>query len=179
MKIKDQIRLLKMLHPKEDWLKAVIERLKTLQAQEEALSKGEILELAKRIKPVMRGNKNYVAIYPEQIAPLYWLDHCSVATNSFSNTAKPIREAVGLQEIARIVTYHRYGNYYGFLNPSLEECIQQCPPEIIDKVCAVEILGNPSDIINIYDCRMDRHILTTIYYTGELPEDIAAQKVKW
>lgn len=179
MKTQDQIRLLKMLHPKEDWLKAVVERLKILQAQEENLSKHEVLELAKRIKPVMRGDKNYVAISTNQTIPLYWLDICNIAANSFICNHTSQKEAIGLQEIARIKTYHRYGNYYGRINPSLEECIRQCPPEIRDKVCAVEIVANPDDIINIYDCRLDRHVLTTVYYTGELPEEIANQKIKW
>ncbi len=179
METKEQIRLLKMLHPKEDWLKATIEKLQAIQKQEEALSNDEVLKLAKNIKPVMRGGKNYVAIGNDATAPLYWVEARNIAGNSFVSTTTPLKEAEGLLEIARITTYHRYGNYYGRINPSLEECIRQCPPEIRDKVCAVEIVADPSDIINIYDCRLDRHILTTIYYMGELPDDIAKQKVKW
>lgn len=178
------------------------ELLEQLQAQESRLTKDEILTLAKRIRPVMRGSEHFVGIFPngselhnylheskaflhlQEMAKtggkLYFVEAPYVATRSFTyDEHHPLLEATGLTEITRKTTYHRYGGYPGFLRPSIDEAIYQCPPEIIDKVTAFEFVANSERIRDVYDEYLDRHVLTTIYYTGEIPEEIANLSLAW
>ncbi len=173
-----------------DWIKKIgTERqkelllpiLEKLYSQEKAMSKEEIMAYAKKIKPLMRGSEKYVRLAPStKEQKLFWLPSCPISTDSFAYSChQPLKPAEGLKEIGRITTYHRYGGYYGFLRPSTDEAIIQCPKEILDKVCAFEFQTDTLDFPKVYHAGLDRHILTTIYYEGKLPEDIAAQEVSW
>lgn len=156
--------------------------LKQLQKQEEDLPQEMVMNYASKIKPVMRGNARKVSIDPDEYknGTLFWIPSVPIHTQSVTfKTSKPLCQAQGLKEIARIVTYHRYGGYYGFLRPSTDEAIIQCPKEILDKVCAFEFVAETLDFGQIYNHRLDRHVLTTVYYAGTLPDQIATQCVKW
>lgn len=180
MKTKEEIDWIKQrgTERQKELLLPILEKL--LQ-QEESMSKEEILSYAKKIKPVMRGTENYVALSPEiEKKDIFWIPAFPISTQSFSYSChSPLKPAVGLKEICRITTYHRYGGYRAFLRPSTDEAIIQCPKEILDKVCAFEFQTDTLEYSKIYHAGLDRHILTTIYYEGKLPEDIAAQVVSW
>lgn len=180
MKTKEEIDWIKQ-RGTERQKELLLPILEKLLEQEEAMSKEEILAYAKKIKPVMRGTAEYVAISPEiKKKDLFWIPAFPISTQSFSYSCEaPIKPAVGLKEICRITTYHRYGGYYGFLRPSTDEAILQCPKEILNKVCAFEFQTDTLDFRKIYNAGLDRHVLTTVYYEGSLPEDIAAQEVSW
>lgn len=180
MKTKEQIDWIKQRGTKRQ-KELLLPTLEKLYTQEEAMSKEEILDYAKKIKPVMRGTKKYVALSPEdENKQLFWIPAFPISTQSFSFLSScPLKPAVGLKEICRITTYHRYGGYRAFLRPSTDEAIIQCPKEILDKVCAFEFQTKTMEYSKIYHAGLDRHILTTVYYEGSLPEDIAAQNVSW
>jgi hypothetical protein len=173
-----------------------------LNAQENLYTKEELLALAKRIRPVMRGTKHYVGLRPtgyevhqilhttkamehlkemaETGGKLFFVEAPYVATHSYTYEEHyPLLEATGLTEIARITTYHRYGGFPSFLRPSIDEAIYQCPPEILDKVTAFEIVSHSDRFRDIYDDQLDRHVLTTIYYTGYVPEEVTNLGLVW
>ncbi len=180
MKTKEQIDWIKQrgFERQKELLLPILEKL--LQ-QEEAMTKEEILFYAKKIKPVMRGTEEYVALSPDiEKKDIFWIQAFPISTESFSYSCHfPLKPAVGLKEICRITTYHRYGGYRAFLRPSTDEAILQCPKEILDKVCAFEFQTKTMEYSKIYHAGLDRHILTTVYYEGTLPTDIAAQSVSW
>ena len=180
MKTKEQIDWIKQ-RGSERQKELLLPILEKLLQQEEAMTKEEILSYAKKIKPVMRGTAEYVAISPEiEKKDIFWIPAFPISTQSFSYSCEaPIKPAVGLKEIGRITTYHRYGGYRAFLRPSTDEAIIQCPKDILDKVCAFEFQTETMEYSKIYHAGLDRHILTTVYYEGTLPEDIAAQDVSW
>lgn len=181
MSTRDQIEFIKRTTRNEDVKTKLIAILEKLLKQEDSMTRKEILDYAKKIKPVMRGTAEYVALSPEiEKENLFWIPAYPIHHQSFSYVCHhPLKKAEGLKEIARLTTYHTYGGYHGFLRPSTDEAIIQCPKEILDKVCAFEFQTDTLDIRKIYHAGLDRHILTTIYYEGTLPEDIAAQDVSW
>lgn len=180
MKTKEQIDWIKN-NNRNEAKKVYLPILEKLLQQEEAMTKDDILAYAKKIKPLMRGSEEYVSLSPEtKKQKLFWIPSYPISTQSFSYSChKPLKPAEGLKEICRITTYHRYGGHYGFLRPSVDEAIIQCPKDILDKVCAFEFQTDTLDLSQIYHAGLDRHILTTVYYEGTLPEDIAAQEVSW
>lgn len=159
-----------------------IKILKYLEKQEKRMPKEKILELAKKIKPLMRMVDGQLMFAPkaEEKGVLYWLESQPIHCSSFTFAATgAIREAEGLQEIARMQTYHKYGGFYGFLKPSVDDAILQCPKNILDKVCAFEFVVSSFNVANTIDPDLEMHRLVTVYYTGKLPDDIAKQKVQW
>ncbi len=181
MSTRDQIEFIKRATYNEEFKTKLITILEKLLKQEESMTRKEILAYAKKIKPVMRGSKKYVALSPENEGnTLFWIPAYPIHHQSFSYVCHhPLKKAEGLKEIARLTTYHTYGGYHGFLRPSADEAIIQCPKEILNKVCAFEFQTDTLDFRKIYNAGLDRHILTTVYYEGSLPEDIAAQEVSW
>lgn len=180
MKTKEQIDWIKRngQYKEKKFLLPVLEKL---LIQEKAMTKEEILAYAKKIKPLMRGTKNCVAFSPKtENKKLFWIPSYPISTKSFCFLChQPLKQAEGLKEIGRITSYHRYGSYCGFLRPSTDEAIIQCPKGILDNVCAFEFQTTSLELCDIYHVGLDRHVLTTIYYEGTLPEDIAAQEVTW
>lgn len=158
-----------------------LEILNTLQAQEAAMTKEDIMAHAARIRPIMRGNNsdNISSCPCSPDAKMFWIKSTLIHNDSCAFNHTAIKPAVGLKEIGRILSFHRYGSYYGCLTPSADEAIIQCPKEILDKVCAFEFYTPTLDFHKVYDVNLDRHVLTTIYYEGELPEDVKSQPVKW
>ena len=155
--------------------------LEKLLKQEECMTRKDILAYAEKIKPVMRGSKDYIGISPYMDGKeLFWIPSYPIHHQSFCYICHhPLKKAEGLKELARITTYHNYGGFHGLLRPSTDEAIIQCPKEILDKVCAFEFQTDTLDMRKVYHAGLDRHILTTVYYEGTLPKDIAAQFVSW
>ena len=203
MKIKEQVAWIKKLSRiSEPRMSMIIGILENLERQEEAMSQEEILVRAAKIRPLMRGTDEYVGMWPdspeiefilgqtgyrrhrralrENSAQLYWAGNVPIHSQSFSYSSHtPQGKAEGLREIGRITTYHRYGGYYGCLRPSTDEAIIQCPKEWLDKVCAFEFIAASDKFNELYDGDLDRHVLTTVYYAGEVPAAIMDQPVSW
>lgn len=139
-----------------------------------------ILEYAKKIRPVMAGTQDESGIrIDDEGLQIFWIESSNISTQSCFYNAKPISKAEGLKEIGRITSYHKYGGAYIFLRPSADEAIFQCPKDILDKVCAFRCVSYSYNINEVYSKILDRHVLTTIYYEGVVPEDIASQPVEW
>lgn len=169
----------KYAYPNYEELLSILEKL---HQQESRFTKDDLLRLARKIKPVMREDKNKtVGIAPiAQGENLFWIPPYPIHSQSFIGwCSTPIKKAEGLKEIARVTTYHTYGGYHGFLRPSTDEAICQCPEDILERVCAFEFQSSSPYISDIYNNGLDRHVLTTIYYEGQLPADIADQDVSW
>ena len=181
MSTKEQLERLRQMPHDIKAYSDILATLEKLLQQENAMSQKERLSYAKKIKPLMRGTSGYVELGPQTKAQeLYWIPAYPISTQSFAFSCHcPLKPAKGLKEIGRITTYHRYGGFYGLLRPSTDEAIIQCPKEILDKVCAFEFQTDTLEFRKVYHAGLDRHILTTVYYEGSLPEDIAAQDVRW
>ena len=111
---------------------------------------------------------------------LFWAKNVPIHSESFTySNNEPFMPAFGLTEVAQVKTYHRYGGYWGCLRPSVDECIYQCPKDILDKVCAVEVRSAYPVDVNPYYNAVDRHELITIYYSGNIPQEVSAQEIKW
>lgn len=93
----------------------------------------ELAELAKRIKPVMRGAGN--KLFYGKIDP-------DLRGTSYTWNFKATKEATGLFEFATIRTLHTYGSPMLF-KPSVAEVIAQIPREYCDRVVAFEITQRP------------------------------------
>lgn len=148
------------------------DREKTLQLVDDlitkraSMSKEEIMTYAKTMRPVFQNGE------------LYWLKSCHIASESCFYRREFLYPAIGLQEIARITTYHSY-SYLGCLCPSADEAIWQCPKEILGKACAFTTFTENLNINVCLNNIIDRHVCTTIYYSGILPEEISAPEIKW
>lgn len=149
--------------------------------EQEKMAKSTILEYARHIRPLIRGTEERVALAPQyKNKELFWARPTKIATESFTfNHKTGLMKAEGLTEIGRITTYHNYGGYSAFLRPSTHEAIGQCPKEWLDKVVAFEFQTDSDKFEDVYDYMLDRHVLTTIYYTGTLPEEIHNLPVEW
>ena len=122
----------------------------------------------------------HIQYVKEHGTALFWAKNVPICTDSFSySNIEPFMPAVGLTEVAQLKTYHRYGGYWGCLRPSADECIYQCPKDILDKVCAFEVRSAYPADVNPYNNAIDRHELVTIYYSGDVPQEVLAQEIKW
>ena len=63
------------------------------------------------------------------------------------------------------------------LRPTIADAIIQCPKDILDQVVAFEFVAPSRDTKDYYDKVLGMHVLTTVYYAGVVPQEIAAQKV--
>lgn len=154
--------------------------LDKLEQQKQAMSQEQVMAYAAKIRPVLFGLNGEIRIYPRKDdTELYWLKSTPIATTSCTFNAKVIAKAEGLKEIGRIVSYHSYGGYYGFLRPSADEAIYQCPKEILDKACAFAFMTPTLDLRTLYDSNLDLHRLTTIYFEGAVPPEIADTPIEW
>ncbi len=181
MKYEDKIFWLKECSglPQEKIMKYVA-ILDKLEQQKQAMSQEQIIAYAAKIRPVLFGSNGEVSICPkENDKELYWLKSTPIATTSCTFKPEVIVKAEGLKEIGRIESYHSYGGYYGFLRPSADEAIYQCPKEILDKACAFAFVTPTLDIRTIYNSNLDLHRLTTIYFEGIVPPEIANDPIKW
>lgn len=181
MNYKEQIAAIKAQYnmPFERRQKAV-EILTRLEEQEQ-MPQEEIMTYAAKIHPLIRGTKKFVSLsVANRNKPLFWARPAKIHNESFSfSTSLPFMKATGLTEVGRITTYHRYGGHYGCLRPSVDEAIIQCPKKWLDKVCAFEFRMMSDQFNLIYDYMLDRHVLTTVYYAGTLPDEVANLPIEW
>lgn len=155
-------------------------------AEKEQMPKKTLLQLARRIKPLVRPDKDSLLKYR-----LYWIKPYPLKSSFYSNFKDSdivknadgkILPVKGLKRICEFTCYHQYGGYYGFLRPSMDEVIQQFPAYLLadpKAEYAVEVVF-PSDFFsNVYDAVLDRHVSTVIVYrmTHGFPKEIRKQKV--
>lgn len=154
--------------------------------EKEQMSKETLIRLAQRIKPLM---------YPkdESTLPhkLFWMKPVPL-TESFyfnfdddsvvKNSEGGILAVEGLEKVCEFICYHRYGGYYGFLRPGMDEIIQQFPAYLLtDEKAeyAIEMVFTSTNLDDIYDRILDRHVSTVIVYRikNGLPQQLREQKV--
>lgn len=166
-----------------------------LEAQQKP--KDELIALAKSIKPLVRLDKcgirrsygefadddQLVFINPSDIKQsyLYSFSETDVVTVKGDEDEEDTPFSVPkLHVITSFTCYHKYGGYYGFFRPGVDEVLAQIPPSVdIEQISAFEIKVKSFDFNDIYDPILDRHVSTVILYAmeGGLPEKIKNQSV--
>ena len=133
-----------------------------LQAIESRMSQEEIIERAKTLRPVEK--------FIGKGGGLFWLKVANISTSTFLLKMRRIKRASNLIELGNVVTYHKYGHPILF-KPSLDECIYQCPYPEATACKITEFWG--------VDTELNRHVAETVYFSGEIPEDIKNITLKW
>jgi hypothetical protein len=113
-------------------------------------------ELFSFIKPVVRKGDDLFYIAPPELQEASFLWDPVVTA-----------QATNLQEVGRIVTYHRYG-YYGMFKPSIAEVLSQIPEHFIRGTLAFETVGpETTDDLNknIDIVNEGYHVAETILYS--------------
>ncbi|MBP6888251.1 MAG: hypothetical protein KBC21_00965 [Candidatus Pacebacteria bacterium] len=95
------------------------------------LSEEELQKRYQLIKPVIRFS-----------GTLYYIEDVHLSNVSYIWSPVKKERASGLMSIAKVTTYHTYG-YYGLFKPSIAEVLAQIPEEMVDQVCAFEIVERP------------------------------------
>ena len=95
-----------------------------LQILENSMSREDIIKYAGRIKPVMIKD-----------GKLWWIESKKIHGESCTYDPAYLEEVKSvLVPLRTIETYHKYGGYYAFLRPSVDEAIFQCPKDILEEV---------------------------------------------
>jgi hypothetical protein len=116
------------------------------------MSEQRILELARRIKPVV----TFEGEGPCYIKPV------DPFSESYLWDPQPTQRATGLSVLCDITTHHPYG-YYGSFKPSIAQVLQQIPREHLDKVVAFEIVKFPK---TVDDLDPESEILNSGYHVA-------------
>ena len=98
-------------------------------------------------------------------------------TNAGGFRPLPVPE---LTKVAEFTCYHRYGGYYGFFRPGVDEVLSQIPRSVnVNKVSLFEIKTKSMDFHQVYDSLLDRHVTTVILYASKdiLPDRVRSQPV--
>ena len=133
-----------------------------LERIETSMTKEQIIERAKTLRPV--------AEFKKVGGMVFWVDGCRIHTQSYRWDLKKLKPASYLRELGRITTYHKCG-HPSLFKPSVDECVYQCPyPE----ATAFQIIS-----FGDYNYDLDRHEAETVYYAGDIPEDIRSREIEW
>ncbi len=152
----------------------------------EQMSETELIKRAKMIKPLIRldkTNQRYVAGDFQPGDKFVFTLPCDIRQSYLYNYAKKriVPENVPeLQEVTSFTCYHRYGGYFGFFRPGVNEVLSQIPEDInLDEIQAFEIKIASLNPDSLYDDVLDRHVTTVILYKMKdgLPKSMANQKV--
>ena len=134
-----------------------------LQRIESSMTKEQIIERARTLRPV--------ADFKNMGGMRFWVDGGRIHTKSYTWNLQRIKQTGCLREIGRITTYHVCG-HPSLFKPSVDECVYQCPyPEAV----AFQIVKGSGD----YDYALNRYTAETIYYAGEIPDDIRDMEIEW
>lgn len=135
---------------------------KELTDMEAAMTKEMIIERAKTLRPL--------ADFRKLGGMRYWLDGNKIHSTSYNWDKKRLKPTGYLRELGRVKTYHTGTRF--FFKPSVEEMVVQCPyPE----ATAFMYVEGTCD----YDYEQDIWTAETIYYTGDMPEEIRNMEIKW
>ena len=135
------------------------EELKNLEA---SITKEQIIERAKTLRPVTE--------FQNMGGMRYWVDGMKIHSQSYNWNRKKLKPTGYLRELGRITTYHT-GSMF-FFKPSVEEMVVQCPyPE----ATAFMYVNGTCD----YDYKQGIWTAETIYFTGNIPNDIRNLEIEW
>ena len=142
----------------------------------------DLIALAKRIRPLVRINKNGKVCYfggpmenPE--SELYWSKPVDIVEASFNYEPEPMTlESYGLIKLFEMTTYHQ-SSCYAFPNPTTAEVLLQMPEDFADKVTGFEIYIPYDHIADSYDEVLQLNRFQTIFYRGKLPAKIMQQGI--
>lgn len=141
-----------------------------------------IISLARRIRPLVRVDKNGKVCYfggPDENpgSELYWAEPVDIIEASFNYAPVPVAlDIYGLCKVLEITTYH-HASCRPFPNPTTEEVLRQMPIELADKVVGFEIFIPYDKIAESYDEILNLNRFRTIFYAGKLPANIARQAI--
>ena len=136
-------------------------------AESEEMPLETLIRLAHRIKPLMRpkeGSKLQQGLYwtkPEPLTQSFYFNFTDSSVLKNQNDEILMVETV--EKVCEFVCFHRYGGYYGFLRPGMDEIIQQFPSYLLaDEKAeyAVELVFPSLELRDIYDAVLDRHVST-------------------
>lgn len=171
--------------------------LETRLLQSETMPFKELLARARRIKPLVRvdGDHNGVLGFRKKCHDfsdsdtLLFCKPCDIRERSylFDFDASSIVMFKGKpfavpkhRKVGEFTCYHETGTFYGCLMPSVDEVLQQMPPEIDwHTVDAFELSFPSLNFRDVYDSVLDKHISTVLLYSFDngLPSKIKKQSV--
>ena len=85
-----------------------------------------------------------------------------------------------IKEVGRFICYHRYGGYWQFVRPSVDEVLEQIPEEFLQQeVDAFEVCFASDSIATVFAPNINRHVSMVILYkcANGLPEQVKNQSV--
>ncbi len=175
-----------------------IELLKNLQKLAKSWSNEKLLAYARKMHPLLRGSEIYCSFFDDDKLAnyllgeehfrrhqrlikrygklLFWMKQVPLYC-PLSEGQKILQEASGLVELRRVTTYYDSDYSPAVLRPTIADAIIQCPKDILKQVVAFEFVAPSSNAKDCYDEVLGMHVLTTVYYTGVVPQEIAEQKV--
>ncbi len=154
--------------------------------EKEQMPKETLIQLAHRIKPLMRPQEESSlepGLYWCQPEPLTQSFYFNFDDNSVVHGEDDkILPVNGLEKVCEFTCYHRYGGFYGCLRPGMDEVIQQFPMYLLaDEKAeyAIELEFTSKNVNDIYDRVLDRHVSTVIVYQMKngLPREVREQEV--
>lgn len=171
--------------------------LETQILESENLPFDDLLDRARKIKPLVRvdGEYNSVLGYHKKCCDfadsdtLLFCKPCDIRDRSYlfdfndnsivMSGGKPFAVPKH-QKVGEFTCYHDTGAFYGCLMPSVIEVLQQIPLEIDwETVDAFELSFPSLNFRDVYDSLLDRHISTVHLYSFDngLPKKIQKQPV--
>lgn len=133
-----------------------------LEKIEASMTKEQIIERARTLRPV--------AEFKNIGGMMFWVDGGKIHKEAYLWSIRRLKPTGYLRELGRIITYHKCG-HPSLFKPSVDECVYQCPyPE----ATAFRIIPYCE-----YNNDLNRHEAVTIYYTGDIPEDIRNREINW
>lgn len=85
-----------------------------------------------------------------------------------------------IKEVGRFICYHRYGGYWQFVRPSVDEVLEQIPEEFLQQeVDAFEVCFASASLATVFAPNVNRHVSMVILYkcANGLPEQVKNQSV--
>lgn len=171
--------------------------LETRLLKSEAMPFSELLARAKKIKPLVRvdGDVDGVLGYRKKYHnfadadTLCFCKPCDIRNRSYLYDFNASRIVMYKgkpfavpkhQKVGEFTCYHDTGAFYGFLMPSVDEVLQQIPPEMDwHTIDAFELVFPSLKCSDAYDSLLDRHISTVYLYRFDngLPSKIREQPI--
>lgn len=120
-----------------------------------------IPEVAK--EEIIRRAANIRAMKRDENGKLRFITHPDLFNTAYLWAPNLEGEAPPMQEVYRCTTYHTWA-YYGFFKPSIAEVLAQLPADMVRKVKAFELVGEPQTAA---DFNKDREAFDAGYHVAE------------